>query len=96
MPSDIAKKIDQVAGGELAARLKEHGYRKKGRTFHRRTDEATCIVNVQASVTNAGHEGMFTVNVGVYFPKIEEPLTGALRPTRRASPNAPCGSGSVD
>jgi hypothetical protein len=76
MPSEIGKKIDQVTGGELAARLKDHGYRKKGRTFHRRTVDATCVVNVQASVSNAGEAGSFTVNLGVYFPGIEEPLTG--------------------
>jgi hypothetical protein len=76
MPSEIGKKIDQVTGGELAARLKDHGYRKKGRTFHGRTDEATCVVNVQASLSNAGEAGSFTVNLGVYFPGIEEPLTG--------------------
>ena len=76
MPSEIGKKIDEVTSGALAARLKDHGYRKKGRTFHRRTDEATCVVNVQASVSNAGHEGSFTVNLGVYFPGIEEPLRG--------------------
>jgi len=74
--SEIGKKIDEVTSGELAARLKEHGFRKKARTFHRRTDESTCIVNVQASVSNAGSAGSFTLNLGVYFPGIEEPLTG--------------------
>jgi hypothetical protein len=74
--SEIGRKIDLVASGELGMRLKAHGYRKKGRTFHRRTEESVCIVNVQASQSNIGSTGTFTINLGVYFPGIEEPLTG--------------------
>jgi hypothetical protein len=76
MSSEIGRKIDLIANGELGARLKAHGYRKKGRTFHRRSDESVCVVNVQASQSNVGSTGTFTINLGVYFPGIEEPLTG--------------------
>ena len=76
MSSEIGKRIDAIVGGALAARLKEHGYRKKGRTFHRRGDDGTCIVHVQASQSNLGGGGSFTINLGVYFPGIEEPLSG--------------------
>jgi hypothetical protein len=74
--SEIGKRIDAITRGALTARLKEHGYRKKGRTFHRHGDDATCVVNVQASLSNVGSTGSFTINLGVYFPGIEEPLTG--------------------
>jgi Domain of unknown function (DUF4304) len=70
MSSEIGRKIDLIASGELGARLKAHGYRKKGRTFHRRTDESVCIVNVQARQSNVGFTGTFTINLGVYFPGI--------------------------
>ncbi len=76
MPSLIGKQIDQVIGDALAARLKGHGYRRKGRTFHRRSEESVCVVNVQASRWNAGMLGKLTLNLGVYFPALEVPITG--------------------
>ena len=70
--SEIGKRINAVIAHRLAPCLKEAGFRRKGRTFHRVADERTDVVNVQGSKWNAGRTGEFTINVGVYYPQIAE------------------------
>lgn len=68
--SDIAKAIDDVVKRGLAPTLNAQGFRKHTRTFVRDAESAQQIVNVQASQTNQGAEGRFTLNLGVYFPAV--------------------------
>lgn len=68
--SEISKIIDTIIRGGLAALLKDHGFKKKGRNFYREHNDRVELINVQASQWNQGAEGEFTVNVGVYYPAI--------------------------
>ena len=64
--------IDTIINYRLKQLLKEEGYRKTARTFKYRGDDFVRIVNVQASPWNSSNDGKFTVNLGIYFPKLAE------------------------
>ena len=66
--SEIAKQIDAIIKAHLAPALRGLGFKKKGRNFRRPVSDATQVINVQASMSNVGTEGKFTVNLGLYFP----------------------------
>jgi len=70
--SEISKKIDEIVKVGLAPLLKSHGFKKKARNFYRECEDRIELINVQASQFNAGTEGQFTVNVGVYITAISE------------------------
>lgn len=70
--SEIGKRINAVIAQGLGPCLREAGFKRKGRTFHRAADERIDVVNVQGSKWNAGRTGEFTVNVGVYYPHVAE------------------------
>lgn len=63
---DIARSIDEVIKLGFADLLKAHGFKKSGRNWHRADGENWLVVNVQASSSNFGEDGKFTVNLGVY------------------------------
>lgn len=84
--SDISKRIDAIISANLAPLLKEHGFRKKARNFYRQHEDRIELINVQASQSNEGAEGRFTVNVGVFYPAICA-ITGA--PTVQGMPKEP-------
>src|SRR6266498_5900662 len=68
--SEIGKVIDRVAVDALTAPLKAAGYRRTGRTWRRRLKDAVQVVHVQASRSNVGADGRFTLTAGVYFPAL--------------------------
>jgi Domain of unknown function (DUF4304) len=68
--SEIGKVIDRIAVDALAAPLKAAGYRRAGRTWRRRLKDAVQVVHVQASRSNVGADGRFTLTAGVYFPAL--------------------------
>jgi len=70
--SEISKKIDEVIGTRVAPLLKNAGFKKKARNFHREHEDRVELINIQASQFNDGAEGKLTVNIGVYFPAITE------------------------
>lgn len=70
MASEIAKRIDEAIKLGIAPLLKEHGFSKRGRNFHKRFDEGIQVVNIQADKWNEGGIGRFTINLGVYFRAI--------------------------
>lgn len=72
--SAIGKQVDACIRLSLAPLLKKTGFKKKGRTFLRTAQDLVHVVNVQASWTNSGDEGRFTVNLGVYFQGVERLL----------------------
>lgn len=80
--SVIRDRIDHVLQRGLAPRLKAAGYRKDGRTFRHSGPNAVKLTNLQASWSNVGSDGKFTVNLGVYFPQAAE-LHGLHRITER-------------
>ena len=80
--SESAKRIDGIIREELAPLLKEVGFKKKARNFHREHADRIDVINVQASRYNDASSAKFTVNVGVYYPAIAEmsdalPVKGA-------------------
>lgn len=72
MASDISKRIDEIIKTGIAPVLKQRGFRKAGRNFHRAAGEAVQAINIQADKWNEGGAGRFTVNVGVYFRAVAE------------------------
>lgn len=68
--SIISQKIDYIIRTELHPTLKREGYVKSARTFRKKLEYCTQIVNIQGSWTNIGEEGKFTINLGVYFPEV--------------------------
>ena len=82
--SEIAQSIDKVIKLGLADLLKEYGFKKSGRNWHKAQGENWLIVNVQASRGNIGSEGQFTINLGVYATSVaalagQKPLGGKPR-----------------
>ena len=75
--SQIAKLIDDIINSGLKPRMKSGGYRKSGRTFYRDAGTFTAVANVQASRSNSGAQGRFSINLGIYFPDVAE-ITNAL------------------
>lgn len=70
MASEIAKRIDEVIKLGIAPMLKQHGFRKRGRNFHRLVGEMYQAVNIQSTRLNSGSRGRFTVNLGVYCERV--------------------------
>lgn len=68
--SGISNLIDPTVREQLAPYLKSAGFKKHARTFTHDAVHCIQIVNIQASQWNAGIEGSFTMNLGVYFPKV--------------------------
>lgn len=79
--------IDDVVARALVPMLREGGYRKDKRTFRRDSTECVQVVNVQASRWGSRTRQQFTINLGVFFPKVEEALAGFL--PSRISPAGP-------
>lgn len=73
----IARQIDDVIRRALVPSLRADGFRKSARTFHRSLDGVIEVLHVQASTSNAGDVGRFTLNLGVYFPGVDEILGDA-------------------
>ena len=67
---EIGKRIDETIRLGLAPLLKQQGFSKSGRNFHRLTGAVWQVVNVQASQGNSDASGKFTINVGVYVPQV--------------------------
>ena len=98
---DIAARINHVIATDLGLRLKAEGYRKNGRTFFRADVDHTCAVNVQGRKWNAGDEGSFAVNLGVYFPIVAElgggvVARGAFPKENECSVSTRLGPGAAD
>ena len=86
--SEIARVIDHIADEALADPLQATGFRRNGRTWRRRVGDAVQVVHVQASRHNAGADGEFVLNAGVYFPALAARL--ALFPPSDAPGEADC------
>ncbi|MBX5068619.1 DUF4304 domain-containing protein [Rhizobium lentis] len=63
-------RIDDVIKLGFADLLRAHGFKKSGRNWHKADGENWLIVNVQASRSNFGDRGQFTVNLGVYMASV--------------------------
>jgi hypothetical protein len=81
--SEFVKALDGIQRA-LRPSLKEHGFKVRGRTFNRITDDGlTQVVNLQMGPSDPpgttyipglreNMHGLFTVNLGVYIPEVAE------------------------
>ena len=72
--SGIGQCIDAILDAALKATLKADGYARQGRTWRKRPGDGILVVNIQASQSNAGEEGRFTMNLGVSLPALHRLL----------------------
>ena len=81
--SPFVKEVDGIQSA-LKGALKEHGFKSRGRTFNRETNDGlTQVINLQmGSFDPPGTtyipglrenlHGLFTVNLGIYIPEVAE------------------------
>ena len=70
-PSDL---IDELVKLHLKPALKELGFKSKSSTFFRQNSELVEVASPQKSQWNSAEEAKFTINLGVYWPKVHEML----------------------
>lgn len=80
--SEISERIRDVIRLGLAPALRTAGYKRSGTTFTLVRPEATCVTNVQSSAGNGTTRGLFTINLGVYYPRLEALATRARTPDK--------------
>ncbi|NBD35648.1 MAG: DUF4304 domain-containing protein [Chloroflexi bacterium] len=68
--SPITEAIDHIVATGIHPVLKARGFKKRGRTFHRRASDLYHAVRVQASRHNEFDSGRFTINLGIASPEI--------------------------
>ena len=66
--------IDELVKLHLKPALKELGFKSKSSTFFRQKGELVEVVSPQKSKWNGAEEAKFTINLGVYWPKVHEVL----------------------
>ena len=64
------KELIDAAIAPLSSALRQGGFRKAGRRFHKDIGEARVFLEVQASQWNRDESAKFTVNLAVYAPEI--------------------------
>lgn len=64
--------IDEVAKVSLKPCLKLHGFRSKGLNFFREHQDLVDVANIQKGKWNSSSEAIFTINLGVYWRKVQE------------------------
>lgn len=72
--SACQKNIDEIIEQSLKPLLKQEGYRKADRTWHRECQDAIQVVNIQSSMFSDSNEAKFTINVGCYYPQVAKLL----------------------
>jgi hypothetical protein len=68
--SPVTQAIDHVVSAGIHPILKERGFKKQGRSFHKPVGDLYHVVHVQSSRHNAFDVGKFTINLGVSSPDI--------------------------
>lgn len=77
--SPMTALIDDILRRGLAGLMKQQGFKKSARYWHREQAHTCLIANVQASLGNSASEARFTVNLAVYAPSIAQ-LAGQAPP----------------
>jgi hypothetical protein len=81
----ITEAVDYIVSAGIHSVLSPCGFKKRGRTFHRRVGDLYHTVRVQASRYNAFDTGQFTINLGVASPEIATVKHGGRRLKNPAS-----------
>ena len=71
--------IDELVREHVKPDLKELGFKCKASTFFRQNGELTEVIAPQKSKWNEAQEAKFTVNLGVYWPSVQETLDRACK-----------------
>lgn len=70
----IKKRIDEIVKLGLHPHLKSIGFKKRGRTFRRQSDDLWHIASVSGGMHNTNIDsasiGSFGIEVGIHFPKV--------------------------
>ena len=72
-PSEL---IDELIKFYLKPALKELGFKNAGSTFFRSKGDLTEVISPQKSQSNDSTASKFTINLGVYWPSVNEVLVG--------------------
>lgn len=91
--SELVKALDEIQRA-VGPSLKEQGFKVRGRTFNRLTDDGlTQVINLQMGPSDPpgttyipglreNMYGFFTVNLGVYIPEVAELSGGGTAPAK--------------
>lgn len=74
------KELVDAAVTPLSAALREAGFKKSVRRFHKDAGEARMLLEVQASQWNQENSARFTINLAVYVPSILRKLGEEVGP----------------
>lgn len=85
MTSLLEQRFNSVIQKALTEPLALHGFRKRGRAFARQFDTLAWVIDVQRSRYNTREEITFTVNCGVYVPRVLNLYAGLPEPTNPTS-----------
>jgi hypothetical protein len=75
MASDVdhpSKLIDELLKVHLKPAIIKLGFNSKSQIFFRRNHELIEIISLQKNKWNDSDRASFTINLGVYWPKVEE------------------------
>jgi hypothetical protein len=85
MASVLEKRFNSVIREAVTATLTPHGFRKRGRVYRRQLDELVWVIDIQRSRYNSYAETQFTLNCGVYVPRVSSLYLGLPEPTNPTS-----------
>lgn len=85
MTSPLEQRFNNVIKKALTGPLALHGFRKRSRVFMRRFDTLAWVIDVQRYKYNTQEEITFTVNCGIYVPRVLSLYAGLPEP---ANPNS--------
>lgn len=72
----ISEKIEIIIKSGFSNFMKNEGFKKSGKNWHKQFEGYCWIVNIQSSQSNFGDTGKFTINLGVYHHTIEQLANG--------------------
>jgi hypothetical protein len=72
-PSDL---IDELVKTQLKPALKVLGFKSNASTFSRQNGRLVEIISAQKSLKNNANGANFTINLGVFWPEVNEVLSG--------------------
>ncbi|PCI35982.1 MAG: hypothetical protein COB53_10535 [Elusimicrobia bacterium] len=64
--------VGKIVKESLAPKLKELGFKRRGRAWNRVTENFVQVIDVQSSRYPGYFSGSFTINLGIFSPKIYE------------------------
>lgn len=87
--SNMKDAIDEIVKLAILPQLRRNAFKGSGRNFHQLDSAGTYrILNIQASISNSGDTGKFTINLGIFFPEFAR-LSG-IPPKSKIPAEADC------